>query len=310
QSLTDLSIMMKRLSMFVAMACLGLALPIYAQDVSWTAPTLSALTLTGQTLESGSSYYLYNVGAGMFYVNGNDYGTEASLGSTGLLVALTATTDGNYTICYDSNKYLYYDYNTAFGAHFWYDGTKISESSNGAYYFEITETSEGSNVYSIKSKATDETNNVTIGYLGYEEGSTEIAINVNLETNAENGQWLLISSDDYDAYQAAVAANVSREFLLNALTDASELGIDTEDAGETYESAEATADEIVSATKTLAEEIQAKGTASGDVVKRTTTDEDGNEETTLYQKVGANLIPNPSFRYGIACYTYETGVPD
>ncbi|MCD8301458.1 MAG: hypothetical protein LUC44_00395 [Prevotellaceae bacterium] len=310
--------MMKRLSMFVAMACLGLALPMYADDaveagqttVTWTAPRASVSE--GSSLTDGGEYYLYNVGAKMFYTNGNDYGTEASFGSTGLKVTLTDKTSG-YTICYDSSKYLYYDYNGTYGPHFWYDGT-YTEGSTVAL-FTIEETEDGSKVYTIKSLATDEKNtDVTIGYLGYEEGSTEIAINV--DEDSENAQWLLVSADDYDA--ACQALVDMRVYLNNALTDAQELGLQEEDdflAGvAAYNSAESEQTDIDDATAALATLIQENGTASGDIFEYTTTDANGVETTQTYRVIGQNLVTNPSFEYGFTGWTkasdYSTTISD
>ena len=48
-------------------------------------------------------YYLYNVNAKLFFTEGNAWGTQASVGYTGLKVAFT--TDAEYTSVYLFNDY-------------------------------------------------------------------------------------------------------------------------------------------------------------------------------------------------------------
>lgn len=43
-------------------------------------------------------YYLYNTGAGKFFTEGNDWGTQASVGDKGLKVAFTEVSDGVYNL--------------------------------------------------------------------------------------------------------------------------------------------------------------------------------------------------------------------
>ena len=63
----------------------------------------------GETPSVGTSYYIYNADAGKFLVNGNSYGTRASLGASGLLWTMQQhPTTGLYTFLNNSNsKYLF-----------------------------------------------------------------------------------------------------------------------------------------------------------------------------------------------------------
>ncbi|MBR4757480.1 MAG: hypothetical protein IK084_01590, partial [Bacteroidaceae bacterium] len=63
----------------------------------------------GETPSVGTSYYIYNADAGKFLVNGNSYGTRASLGDSGLLWTMQQhPTTGLYTFLNNSNsKYLF-----------------------------------------------------------------------------------------------------------------------------------------------------------------------------------------------------------
>ena len=59
------------------------------------------------TPAAGTSYYVYNVDAGMFLTKGNSYGTHASLGSSGLKWTLSQPATGYYSLYNEDNGYLY-----------------------------------------------------------------------------------------------------------------------------------------------------------------------------------------------------------
>ena len=73
--------------MFIAL--LG-SIGIQAQQ-TWTAPTLNF-----KTFADGDTVFFYNVSTGMFLTEGNAYGTQASLGTTGTPFAPLKQTDGTY----------------------------------------------------------------------------------------------------------------------------------------------------------------------------------------------------------------------
>src|SRR5574344_1889072 len=74
-----------RLLLTVA-ALAATSLSFTARAGSWVAPTVPG----GKTIESGSIYYIYNTSAGQFLTEGNDWGTRASLASTGLRFKVTS----------------------------------------------------------------------------------------------------------------------------------------------------------------------------------------------------------------------------
>ena len=55
----------------------------------------------------GSTYYIYNVDAGMFLTAGNSYNTHASLASSGLKWTLQQPASGFYSLLSENNGYLY-----------------------------------------------------------------------------------------------------------------------------------------------------------------------------------------------------------
>lgn len=73
--------------MFIAL--LG-SIGIQAQQ-TWTAPTMDF-----KTFADGDTVFFYNVSTGMFLTEGNAYGTQASLGTTGTPFAPLKQTDGTY----------------------------------------------------------------------------------------------------------------------------------------------------------------------------------------------------------------------
>ena len=73
--------------MFIAL--LG-SIGIQAQQ-TWTAPTMNF-----KTFADGDTVFFYNVSTGMFLTEGNAYGTQASLGTTGTPFAPLKQTDGTY----------------------------------------------------------------------------------------------------------------------------------------------------------------------------------------------------------------------
>ncbi len=238
---------MKRLTTFL-MALLLTWIGANAQS-SWTAPQLTASSLT-----SGESYYLYNVGAGEFLVNGNNYLTRASVGPQGLVTTVTSTNSG-WTIMFASvvgsyvnktNCYLYY-----IGEALYCDQDAVSEDS----YFTITEVSGQTDTYTIVS-----TNSAASStYVGWDENDDTVVSPMIASVN-ENTYWQFIAASDYELYFAQLD-------LYDALVEAEGLGMtDSNDAykeaGNVYNSSSSTVDEINAAIEALEEAME--GLASAD----------------------------------------------
>ncbi len=326
---------MKRLSLFVALACLGLAVPMYAEDSvaatemtpTWTAP--AAPTLPSATLEDKGQYYLYNIEAKMFLTEvtpnvSGGWGSEAGFASTGALATLTWTTEAtdeaaqanlpgyvittNYGTLFFNESFLYMDGSA--------NSTGNSEADHWAErFFTFEQQADGS--YTIQNNARTDNLTETADYVGYDANATDNNTVIDNLTADDTGiYWLLVTADklddltsDLEQYDTDLAywnensetvESTDRTFLNNALTDALALGLDQEDAfteGVTvYEDAASTQKQIDSATEALAKLIQQNGTASGELVVY------GGKE---YKKTGINLIPNPDFSYGYVCWTHE-----
>ncbi len=235
---------MKRLTTFL-MALMLITLGASAQG-SWTAPQPTTRTLT-----SGNQYYLYNVGAGEFLVNGNDYLTRASVGPQGLVTTVTSTGSG-WTIMFASvvgsyvnktNCYLYY-----IGEALYCDLDAVSNDS----YFTITEISGQTDTYTIVSTSANST------YVGWDEDDGTVVSPMIANVN-ENTYWQFIIQDDYDVYLAKLD-------LYDVLVEAEEMGMDSDtnyqNAGTVYTSNTATVDEINAAIEAL--ELAMESHASAD----------------------------------------------
>lgn len=147
--------------------------------------------------------YLYNVGAGLFFTEGNSWGTQASVGETGLLVKFTsAGTNGvyllnDYSIVKGGWKLAFFDNE---------DQMFVDRNNQPDYYWEVEENSDGTFRLFASSKNTYVTAGPNGGYNGFYVG-------LNVAENASNTalsplllpddghyiDWVLITKDALDA---------------------------------------------------------------------------------------------------------------
>ena len=112
-----------RLALFVASICLCTS--VWAERV---APTLPDFT----TLESGKSYYLYNVGTGKFLTRSTVNSTYPGVGTYGAAVTIAQASNGSYTLRFADGTTTYYLYAQS--------STTSSQPSVGSLcYFAIEE---------------------------------------------------------------------------------------------------------------------------------------------------------------------------
>lgn len=152
-----------------------------------TAPTLPA----AQTLQSGKTYYLYNVGYHKFMYASNgvslrDNGTPATFTSSGV--------SGSYTIQFSNGKYLGIWANQSLD---------LKENVTDAVSWQI---SGSSNAYMIKAPSKD-------NYIGHQVNHGD-PVSISLDLTTDNFvTWQLISETDAELYIARLA-------LYNALNAA------------------------------------------------------------------------------------------
>lgn len=159
---------------------------ICAVQNAWArvAPTIPE----GKTLESGQSYYLYNVLEGKFACRSTTNTSYAALGTYGDKVTITATSnEGEYTIQWANNNY------------YWYGVDSYVDSSYGTSncnYFNIAESSMG---YTIQRSSRNTQYYKQDEYVGY-NGNNGDRLNPALAEGSIH--WRLMSVDEAEYYMA------------------------------------------------------------------------------------------------------------
>ena len=173
-------------------------------------------------------YYLYNVDAKAFFTEGNAWGTQASIGDTGLKVAFTA--DGEYTAAY-----LFNDFSIAKNA--WklvfFDNENsmfVDLGSQANYRWGVEENGETFRLFAASEEngnpgwaaTTDAETGEEIEhpayregqYVGWKAGSSSTAMSPYLPVEEGNCiNWAFVTEEDYTAYAALVDVYVVAEKL-------------------------------------------------------------------------------------------------
>ena len=172
-----------RLALFVASICLCTS--VWAERV---APTLPDFT----TLESGKSYYLYNVGTGKFLTRSAEYNRNPGVGTYGTPINIVLISDGSYTLQFADNSYWNGEYFEAYS-------TEISTSSTmwNASYFTFINDQDG---YLIQRSEANTSYYVANEYVGYADGATNDRIVPNLTEG--NIVWQLMETTVAERYFA------------------------------------------------------------------------------------------------------------
>ena len=211
-----------RLALFVASICLCTS--VWAERV---APTLPDFT----TLESGKSYYLYNVGTGKFLTRSNDY--YPIVGTYGSAITITLCDNGSYTLQFaddgTTTSYLYADAST----------TSSRSSVYNNCYFAIKDSLGG---YVIQRSTANTSYYVENEYVGYADGAANDRIVPNLTEG--NIVWQLM--------ETTVAERYSAEHKLYTALEATDSYNYTIDKYETiYANPESTDEELIAAATAL-----------------------------------------------------------
>ena len=174
---------MKKIRLLLAL----FAASIGAVQGAWadrTAPTLPE----AQTLESGQTYYLYNVMEGKFACRSTTSTSYAGLGTYGDKIIITATAnEGEYTIQWANNNYYWRGYDTYVNS---YSGTSNQN------YFIIAESSKG---YTIQRSTRNTSYYKSDEFIGF-DGSNGDRLSPALAEGSIH--WVLYSVDDAEYYMA------------------------------------------------------------------------------------------------------------
>ena len=151
-----------RLALFVASICLCTS--VWAERV---APTFPDFT----TLESGKTYYLYNVGTGKFLTRSTVSSTYyPGVGTYGAAITVAQASNGSYTLRFADGTTTYYLYAET--------STISSQSGVGNNcYFAIKDSLGG---YVIQRSTANKTYYVADEYVGYADGAANDRIVPNL----------------------------------------------------------------------------------------------------------------------------------
>lgn len=271
--------------------------------------------------------YLYNPGAGRFYTEGNAYGTQASVGETGLKCKFVANGDA---VKLTNHSLAKSGWRTAF------------VTTNGAVYCDGESPTEcwwkmvpsGEKTFKLMMDAPNTSYNQT-NYPGAMFGLDlfEDKLRTNLAAMLfdaeEPGEglyltdWQVVSVADYNAYQLAVTTYKAALSLMNLLDEATALGKDVAAEKGVYENTESTLQELLDAidsvtNKLLEDEIgKASKDNPVDVTAKFITnpsyennDNEGWSGTAPTTNAAANLQNAEFFNTTFNCYQDLRGLPE
>ena len=246
----------------------------------WQKPVYSG---SYQPLTAGDTVYIYNTEAQLFLTEGNDWGTHASVGLTGLrfivnpYIADGAEWDGtNYII--QSESIVKESWNQVFitdGGNVYVDLGKQAD-----YYFTFNAL-EG-NTYQILGsdlnpvwKSSGDLANYMVGrFTGYVDAKNGVETGTGVifdlggaDSNYNPGEfqttWAFVSQDDYAAYQLQAATYQAAQSLAAAIDKAESVGVsDLDDEKAVYANTSSTLEELKAAIETVEKKILANAEAT------------------------------------------------
>lgn len=214
-----------RLLLAIIAACIGSLQSAWAERVAPTMPE-------AQMLESGKTYYLYNVGSQKFVYRDNNYARANATTRTGIII--TAQDNGYYTLQFSDNNYYWSMSGT--------DSSEMYVSSNPSTsyrYFRIVETEGG---YTIqRNYSYDETHFVGNNSSYY----------VYANQTSGNIVWKLFDAEGAEA----VLHYKAKKALYDALESASGYTPFIENYDEIYENESSTTEELSAAAAELEKSV-------------------------------------------------------
>lgn len=236
------------ISDFGLSAVTGMKLDFDAEDDGiWQKPQV-----TISDLAAAQECYLYNVGAARFYTEGNSYGTQASVGETGLKVKFAQNGDAvkiqNYS---EAKKGWYTAYVTTNGA-IYVDGGSVTEC-----WWKTVPNNDHKTFKLMMSAPNTSYNqdNYPGAMMGLDlfEYDLQTRLAALLFADEEPGEgiyltdWAVVSTADYGAYQTAVATYKTALQLKNLIEEAKAAGIDVTAEQTVYENNASTQDQLTAA---------------------------------------------------------------
>ena len=223
-------------------------------DNVWTKPSPAEYA----TWVEGEEYYLYNTGSGLLFTQGNAWGTQASIGTSGLKVKIESVEgmEGVYHIidyCESKSAWLWW----------WFvdDGVSMYVDYNGQadHLWEIT--SMGDQVYRLAPSAQNPTVNNNTLFVGL--NTVENPANTALSANNEAGSgafidWKFLPIAAGETYMTQVKIYTAAMQLKDLLNKAEEIGANVADQIAVYNNTNSTLEEIEAAIAATEAAIKAR----------------------------------------------------
>ena len=208
---------------------------------------------------AGQECYLYNVGAARFYTEGNSYGTQASIGETGLKVKFVQNGSAVKITNYSEAKKAWRTMFVTTSGAMYVDG----DGSGDCNWSLIPGADKTFKLMISSPNSTYNQENYPGAMMGLDlfEYDLQTRLAALLFTDEEPGEgiyltdWAVVSTADYDSYQTAVATYKTALQLKNLIDEAQAAGIDIAAEQTVYENTASTQEELTAAIVSIANKM-------------------------------------------------------
>ena len=225
---------------------------------------------------STDTMYLYNVGAQAYLTEGNAWGTQASMGDTGLKVFVNKYINENLTgedSVWDGRTYLIYDFSLYKNQwkNLFIDSEEemyVDHGSQGVYcwHFQIKDNGNGTfKIYAANDSKYSHANypGTYIGVVEYADGTVANTVSPLLnpvemdkaEYAAFHTDWAFVTKAEYEAQQKKIPAYLASQELLAALEQADVLRLDTKAEKAVFNNTKSSTEELKAATNSVRAKI-------------------------------------------------------
>ncbi len=234
-----------------ALFLLGSNVAKAVEDV-WQKP---AMPQEFASLVDGEIYYFYNVGSQLLFTQGNAWGTQASVGETGLKVKVASTGNGDWTLT---------DYVKTQNAwkYWWFvdDGISMYVDYNNQPDFLWAITDMGNNTYRLQGSANNPNIKPENGYVGLNrvDNPENTALTANCTTDDGSFiDWKLIPEATGEAYDNAMTVYLVAIQLRDIINEAEAINaVIPAEVYATYRNTGSTVEELNNAIATVKTAIE------------------------------------------------------
>lgn len=204
---------------------------------------------------AGKECYLYNVGAARFYTEGNNYGTQASIGETGLKVKFVQNGNAVKLTNYSEAKKAWRTMFVTTSGAMYVDGDGTGESN----WLIVPCTDKSFKLMMSTPNTSYNQDNYPGAMMGLDlfEYDFQTRLAALLFADEEPGEgiyltdWAVVSTADYDSYQIAVATYKAALQLKELLDEAKTADIDVAEEQAVYENTASTLEQLTAAIVSL-----------------------------------------------------------